>query len=61
MRFDVLTLFPEAFPGTLGLSLTGRALAEGQTAAVRAEVMIEGILGRGPEFTTVQGEGGKTW
>ncbi len=24
----VITLFPEAFPGTLGLSLTGRALAE---------------------------------
>lgn len=26
----VITLFPEAFPGTLGLSLTGRALAEGR-------------------------------
>lgn len=26
---QVITLFPEAFPGTLGLSLTGRALAEG--------------------------------
>lgn len=25
----VVTLFPEAFPGTLGLSLTGKALAEG--------------------------------
>jgi len=25
----VLTLFPDAFPGTLGLSLTGKALAEG--------------------------------
>ena len=25
----VITLFPEAFPGTLGLSLTGKALAEG--------------------------------
>ncbi|ARJ69410.1 tRNA (guanosine(37)-N1)-methyltransferase TrmD [Paracoccus contaminans] len=25
----VVTLFPEAFPGVLGLSLTGRALAEG--------------------------------
>ncbi|MFQ6547285.1 tRNA (guanosine(37)-N1)-methyltransferase TrmD [Aestuariibius sp. 2305UL40-4] len=25
----VLTLFPEAFPGTLGLSLTGKALKEG--------------------------------
>lgn len=26
---QVITLFPEAFPGALGLSLTGRALAEG--------------------------------
>ena len=26
---NIVTLFPEAFPGTLGLSLTGRALAEG--------------------------------
>lgn len=26
---QVITLFPEAFPGTLGLSLTGRALTEG--------------------------------
>ena len=26
---QVITLFPEAFPGVLGLSLTGRALAEG--------------------------------
>ncbi len=25
----IITLFPEAFPGTLGLSLTGKALAEG--------------------------------
>lgn len=28
-RARVLTLFPQAFPGTLGLSLTGKALAEG--------------------------------
>jgi tRNA (guanine37-N1)-methyltransferase len=28
-RATVLTLFPEAFPGPLGLSLAGRALAEG--------------------------------
>lgn len=28
-RARVITLFPEAFPGTLGLSLTGRALDEG--------------------------------
>ncbi len=29
-RAWVLTLFPEAFPGPLGLSLSGRALAEGR-------------------------------
>jgi tRNA (guanine37-N1)-methyltransferase len=28
-RAKVITLFPEAFPGTLGLSLTGKALQEG--------------------------------
>lgn len=28
-RAELVTLFPEAFPGVLGLSLTGRALAEG--------------------------------
>ncbi|SIN75050.1 tRNA (guanosine(37)-N1)-methyltransferase TrmD [Vannielia litorea] len=28
----IVTLFPEAFPGVLGLSLTGRALAEGKWA-----------------------------
>lgn len=35
----IVTLFPEAFPGTLGLSLTGKALAEGlwalETIALR--------------------------
>jgi tRNA (guanine37-N1)-methyltransferase len=29
---QVITLFPEAFPGTLGLSLTGKALTEGRWA-----------------------------
>ncbi|SMX39250.1 tRNA (guanosine(37)-N1)-methyltransferase TrmD [Maliponia aquimaris] len=28
-RAQVITLFPEAFPGTLGLSLTGKALQDG--------------------------------
>lgn len=28
-RVRIVTLFPEAFPGTLGLSLTGKALQEG--------------------------------
>lgn len=29
-RAQIITLFPEAFPGTLGLSLTGKALKEGK-------------------------------
>lgn len=29
MRIDVLTLFPEMFPGPLGYSITGRAFAQG--------------------------------
>lgn len=29
-RAQIITLFPEAFPGTLGLSLTGKALKEGR-------------------------------
>ncbi len=29
-RAQVITLFPEAFPGTLGLSLTGKALKDGK-------------------------------
>ena len=36
------------------LTPAGKALAEGQTAAVRAELLIGKYLGRGPEFTTVK-------
>lgn len=43
------------------LTPQGRALAEGQTAAVKAELMIERYLGRGPEFTSVKSEGTKAW
>jgi len=32
MRFNLLTLFPEMFPGPLGLSLSGRALEDGKWA-----------------------------
>ena len=32
MRFDVVTLFPEAFEGFLKIGLVGRALAEGRAA-----------------------------
>lgn len=43
------------------LTPAGRALAEGQTAAVKAELMIGRYLGRGPEYTTVREEDGTTW
>jgi hypothetical protein len=42
----------------LMLTGPGRALAIGQTEAVRAELQIEKYLGRGPEFTTVKPEEG---
>ena len=29
MHFTILTLFPEMFPGSLGLSLAGKALGNG--------------------------------
>ena len=43
-RAQVITLFPEAFPGTLGLSLTGRALKDGlwQLQAVPLRAFGEG-------------------
>lgn len=39
----VITLFPEAFPGTLGLSLTGKALAEGLWALETIDLRAFGI------------------
>ena len=30
MKINVLTLYPEMFPGFLGYSLAGKALAEGK-------------------------------
>lgn len=45
----------------LMLTGPGRALAIGQTEAVRAELQIEKYLGRAPEFTTVKPEEGATW
>jgi len=39
----IVTLFPEAFPGTLGLSLTGRALAEGRWALQTIDLRHFGI------------------
>jgi tRNA (guanine37-N1)-methyltransferase len=35
LRFEVVTLFPDAFPGPLGIGVVGRALARG-TIALRA-------------------------
>ncbi len=39
----VVTLFPEAFPGTLGLSLTGRALAAGLWALETIDLRTHGL------------------
>lgn len=39
----VITLFPEAFPGVLGQSLTGRALAEGLWALETIDLRVHGI------------------
>lgn len=43
------------------LTPQGRALAEAQTAAVKAELAIESYLGRGPEFTTVKPKANTSW
>lgn len=43
------------------LTPAGRALAEGQTAAVRAEAEIRAVLGHDPEFTTVRNTGNTSW
>lgn len=37
-RASILTLFPEAFPGPLGLSLAGRALGEGRWALEATDI-----------------------
>ncbi|MGB7322144.1 MAG: tRNA (guanosine(37)-N1)-methyltransferase TrmD, partial [Albidovulum sp.] len=39
----IITLFPEAFPGTLGLSLTGKALQEGLWALEAIDLRTFGI------------------
>lgn len=45
----------------LMLTPAGKALAELQTMAVRAELDLPRYLGRGPEFTTVKPEDGTEW
>ena len=42
-RARIVTLFPEAFPGTLGLSLTGKALQEGRWALETIDLRPFGI------------------
>lgn len=43
------------------LTPAGKAIAEANTIAVKAELMIEGYLGHGPEFTTVEAPEEKQW
>ena len=38
MRFDVVTLFPEMFPGPLGASLPGKALESGRWALETVDI-----------------------
>ena len=43
MRFDVLTLFPEMFPGPLGISLVGQALRSGLWSLKTVNIRDHGI------------------
>jgi len=54
---EILAMLTER-SNDLMLTGPGRALAKGQTEAVRAELMIQKYLGRGPEFTAVKAEEG---
>ena len=45
----------------LMLTPAGRALAEGQTRAVKAEAEIQSYLGHGPEFTSVRETENTSW
>ncbi|SPF79512.1 HD domain-containing protein [Pseudoprimorskyibacter insulae] len=45
----------------LMLTPAGRAMAESQTAAIKAEIMISHYLGRGPEFPNYRLTGGNAW
>lgn len=60
---DEVLIMLEEKSNPLMLTPAGRALAEGQTTAVRTEMMIEACLGHGPEFTTAlpPGKGADKW
>ena len=47
----VLTLYPEMFPGALGLSLAGRALAPGTGRSPRSRSAISPPTGTAPSTT----------
>ncbi|MGH7640258.1 MAG: tRNA (guanosine(37)-N1)-methyltransferase TrmD [Candidatus Dormibacteria bacterium] len=46
MRFDVVTLFPEAFPGPLAVGVVGRALAQGLIEVVTHDLRSWGLGSR---------------
>ena len=56
-----IILMLEERSNPLMLTAPGRALAEANTQALKAELMIAGYLGRGPEFTQFAPEEGKSW
>ena len=60
---DQMVLMLEERSNSQMLTPAGKALAEAQTAAVRAELLIGKYLGRGPEFTSVKapGKGDDGW
>ena len=57
---EVLAMLRER-SNPLMLTAPGKALAEANTAAVAAELLIEQYLGHGPEFTEVKPSEGVTW
>ena len=57
---EVVLMLEERSNPTM-LTPQGRALAEGQTMAVKTELMIERYLGRGPEFTGFNKKGSTEW
>ncbi|MGH1353539.1 MAG: HD domain-containing protein [Thalassovita sp.] len=57
---QILLMLSERSNGYM-LTGPGRALAKGQTEAVRSEMMIQKYLGHGPEFTQIIAEEGVEW
>ena len=44
MRFDVISLFPESYPGPLGVSIPGRAIEEGRAEIFAHDLPLPSII-----------------